>query len=584
MIDQTSGRNVKLQALGVICLSVFLTACGGGGSSAPPPPTPPAPLTLSTAVNCSAPVVSSSSSSANVWSYSNTTVNSTSTAFLLTGVLPGQSVTFIFSNGAASAATVPSFGASPEPLQFSVAAAMEQSASTARPTALDEHSDEMHSRLQESNRQIAQKLRRTNSTLASTAAAFELFTPRPRSLEAPALGTTKTWVDAPPSSAVTNYSTSAQAACLVPNGRNVVVWVDPVAQSLGKVTASSVASIANTYCGTNGGFDQVTRLLGDAWGASAAQKYIDVIQDSPLQDINIVVVNAPANAGWAGYFWGGNNVLKTSEPNSNQALVFFINANQLKQDVNFTLSTLLHETTHMVNFYQRAILQGYQHDTWLEETSAMMTEDIITPTTVCKPDSSGYNKIASYRLPKYLQTGGAVSYVNWPTLTDSGPNYAIGGAFGAFLNRRYGLSIYQKLITNCHDTYASATAANTSYACLDNLIKTNINTSGSLGIGFADEFARFGTSIFGALPAVGAPPGYGYPSVSHSGYTLMPIDVSAMVSLNPAWLPATAAPLVNGFTAATHTYLRDTVAAGVNTYSRSNIVVPANTTVSLVLK
>ncbi len=484
-------------------------------------------------------------------------------------VSAGQSVTVIFSNGTASTLTLPGFGASPDADQVQVVTAKGGGVFAADASLPDEHGDAFHTRLLESNRQIAQQLRLGGENkAAANAAKFDINAARPRAADALANGVTRTWIDGPPGSPVTNYATSVQKACLAPNGRNVLVWVDPAAQSTGKVTASSVAAIANTYCGTKGGFDQVTRLLGDAWGLGAA-KYSDLIQDtSTLQDINIVVVNAPANTGWAGYFWLGNNLLKSSAPNSNQALVFFINANQLKQDQNFALSTLLHETTHMINFYQRSVIKGYDHDVWLEETSAMMTEDIVSPTTVCKTDGSGYNKIASYRLPTYLRTGGAVSYVNWPDL--SGPNYAIGGAFGAFLNRRYGLKIYQQLMGSCID----GTTNTTSYSCLDTLIKSNG------GIGFADEFARFGTTAFGTLPPAGVPAGYGYPAVSSLGYSLMPIDVSAMVSL----LPATASPLTSGNTATTHTYLRDTVAAGVTTYTRRGIVVPANTTVSVVIK
>jgi hypothetical protein len=51
----------------------------------------------------------------------------------------------------------------------------------------------------------------------------------------------------------------------------------------------------------------------------------------------------------------------------------------------------------MINFYQRAIVRGTDHDTWLEETSAMMGEDILN-----KRMSGGtFNKIAESRLPAF---------------------------------------------------------------------------------------------------------------------------------------------------------------------------------------
>jgi hypothetical protein len=277
-------------------------------------------------------------------------------------------------------------------------------------------------------------------------------------------------------------------------------------------------------------------------------------------------LNVPASAGWAGYFFAGNNLLKTPSNSSNEALAFFINANQVKADLNFATSTLLHESTHMVNFYQRTIALGMLHDTWLEETSAMMTEDIVTPAVV-PAGVGGYNKILSYRLRDYLLTGGNVSYITWPTLLDSSPNYAIGGGFGAFLNRRYGLSIYQQLVTSCSDDGTSALT----YACLDGLIKANGGTS------FSDEFSRFGATAFGQFPAVGTPAGYGYPSTVAGAYTLQAKDLSPLSLAAPA-------SLTSGYTATSHTYQRDTIAAGKTSYVRNGVVVPANTSLMVIIK
>jgi Peptidase M30 len=494
----------------------------------------------------------------------------------LTGLSAGKAVTVVSSNGASSTLAMPSPGTSPEPMQTQGRAVNDLAAPLHANSSMDDHTDQAHTRILESSRQLVKKLVPiSNSAFAAGVAAREQKSTQPSVQYAPTLNTTKTWIDYGGAGTVpTNYSTSVQAVCTTPSGRNVVIWVDPTAITSFKASAASITAFANAYCGTTGvsGISQqITNLMGDVWGSNAARYPNDVIQDTVKQDINIVVLNVPINTGWAGYFYGLNNFLKTAGADfvySNEALVFFINANQLQASLNFTLSTLLHETAHMVNFYQRSITRGYEHDTWLEETSAMMTEDIIAPTIIKNADGSGYNKIATTRLPGYLGTGGAVSYINWPDLSSS--NYHMGGAFGAFLNRRYGLALYKQLVTACVD----GTATTTSYGCLDSLIKTNG------GVGFADEFTRFGASMFGTLPAVGAPAGYGFPAVTSLGYTLMPIDVASMVSL----LPVSPSPLTSGFTATTHSYVRGTLAAGVTTYSRRNIVVPANTSVSVVVK
>lgn len=576
MTHWISGRNTKLQALSFACLTVILTACGGGGgggdSAAMVAVVPPVSLNLgcigascnSTAGNLV------NSSGATVWTYDNPATTAASLDINMTGISAGKVVTVIYSNGTASAASLPDKGVSPDLLGTSVSLALDSAASGMVQSSKQDHDDEKHHQLLENNRAIAKKLIPTDSGMSNAGAVRPdlLSVPAQAFYASTALNTTKTWIEYQGTGTTrTDYLTTAQAICTLPNGRNVVVWVDPVAQSLGKAASADIAAFASMYCGPQGGYGQIATLLGDAWGAAAALKYTNVISDSPLQDINIVVVNAPSTVLWAGYFYGGNNILKTATaPNTNEALVFFISADQLKNSLPFTLSTLLHETTHMVNFYQRGVLKGNIHDVWLEETSAMMTEDIVGP-TVIQANGSSYNKIIANRLPGYLKTGGAVSYVNWTNL--AGSSYYIGGAFGAFLNRRYGVTLYKQLVTSCTDGITNST----SYGCLDTLIKNNG------GVGYADEFARFGTSIFGALPTVGAPAGYGYPALTSGGYSLLPIDVSAMVSLLP--VPAAQA---GTFAATSHTYSRDTVAAGASTYSRRGIVVPPNTTVSVVVK
>ncbi len=165
-----------------------------------------------------------------------------------------------------------------------------------------------------------------------------------------------------------------------------------------------------------------------------------------LQDVHVVFLNVPSGTNWGGYFYSINNFQKTYVPSpplsptyyaySNQALAFFINARGVKTNRGYYGSTLLHELTHMVNYYQRSLKKEAPYDTWLEEMSAMMTEDVITPAVT--PDH--YAKIPDNRIRPYVESGGAISLINWGEGVPSG-NYAVGGSLGAFLDRRYGLSI-----------------------------------------------------------------------------------------------------------------------------------------------
>ena len=521
-----------------------------------------------------------------VWRYRNASGTDATLNLDIAGVSAGRTVTLLFSNGtAATATTTPNAGVPAEPVTPAFAPPapagdrFAELSTQQTETAIIDQQDLSHSQLLENNGTLARAIANMNSARNPMLSADGAGIPAPGApLAAPAIDTARIWNDLFDSTSnPTKYTTTAQAVCATGNGRNAVIWVDPNAQGSGKVTAATVAAFANTFCGdgsgTAGGFAQLVNLLGDAWGSGAAV-YPELISDSSLQDINIVIIDptsTPAPA-WAGYFYGYNNFTASghsnSKPNSNEALVFFINANAASSSLNNTLSTLIHEATHMINFYQRSVVRNVTHDVWLEETTAMMSEDIVSPTVVKKPDGSGFNKIAESRLPAYLRTGGAVSYINWPQL--STPNYAVGGAFGAYLNRRYGLSIFSQLLSNCSD----GTTGNTSYTCLDTLIKNNG------GVGFAEDYAHAGASLFAALPAAGMPAFYGYPAKTDAGYTLAAIDVSAYANLRPS----TATALASGYTATTHTYKLETVAAGKTSYLRNGVVVPANTTLIVVVR
>lgn len=507
-----------------------------------------------------------SGSGVGAWKFVNTNSTPALLNINIAGVQAGQKATLVFANtGVTTAAQSPSTGTLASPV-----ATPSGQATPLRTTGLNVDASteaSAHDALLIRNRETAellqniaeQPVRALNSTVTTGQAAAT-----------PGLGAVRVWNDLYNSpTAPVPYSTSAAAICGLPSGRNVVFWVDPNARALGKVSNTDLSVMQTAVCGAAGGFDRMTQLLGDVWGTAAAAYANYLIQDgSNLQDINIVIANVPANTGWGGYFYSGNNFLNTASvslANSNQALVFFINANHIKANLPGMVSALLHEATHMTNFYQRTITRGTSHDTWLEESSAMMTEGIIGPVAV-----SGYDSLASDRIPNYLHTGGGVSYVNWPNL--SAGNYAIGGGFDAYLIRRYGLSIAQQLITTCND---GSKVVNGSYYCLDNLIKANG------GLGFADEFAHFGAAMFAALPLSKSLDRYSLPAKTDAGYAFAAIDVS----LSSIYMPAQPTAIgASGFTATSHYYTVDTIGSGKSNYVRNNVSVPAGSTLLLVIR
>jgi hypothetical protein len=575
-------KHFSVKSLFVPMVCAALVSCGGGGGGGPAPEplltgalTPDCSGEGCAAVNAN----TYSGSGIGVWRFNNTSGAEVSFNVDIAGVAAGKTATLVFSNGSQATATAPSPGvlASPVTPEVVPAALSAEARSFAGAAAESAGHDDAHAQMLEKNRAVANGLMRSRSTTPATGDLASSLPGVARLSFSPAVkGDSRKWIDNFPATPV-SYDTVARAVCRLPSGRNVVWWVDPSSESSGKLTAAALAALQASFCvdgSAAGGLARLNTLLGDVWG-SAASGLPEVIHDAPgdLQDVNVVLLNVPPGSGWAGYFAACNNLVKAEctkvNPRyiSNEALAFFINANQIKDNLEFATSTLLHESTHMVNFYQRFVARGVQHDTWLEETSAMMTEDIVAPAVI-----GGYNKILSVRLPAYLNAGGNVSYLNWPPLLESSSHYGMGGGFGAFLNRRYGLAIYTGLVTTCSDSRATSTAAaRTSYDCLDELIKAN------KGVGFSDEFSRFGATVFGQLPAAGAPAGYGYPGVQAGAYALQANDLSASKLAAPV-------SLASGYTATSQTYQRDAIAAGKTSYVRNGVVVPARTTLTLTIK
>jgi hypothetical protein len=487
-----------------------------------------------------------------IWGYNNTTASPANVDVNITGVHAGNVAVVVFSNGQPTSTTPPQI---PKSLQHrAVAHAILAKAS---PTSIRAATrDRAHGKLLEKNRERAIALIAGRVAVDTN---HVLLTPPPPAEPAPAptLGTTRSWYDnfsTPPR----KYGAAVRHTCKLPTSRNAVLWTDTSG------AAVDVQPFAQVFCGDAGGYARVTKLLGDVWGIGTEANTGTLISDLPsLQDVNIVFLNVPPGTGWGGYFDATNNFLADDGDlkTSNQALVFFINAPDISSGQNYYLSTLLHELTHMVNFYQRAVSRGFTHDTWLEETSAMMTEDIVVPAVV----SGGYSNITDDRVRPYLATGGDVSLVNWPQL--SGPHYSMGGSFGAFLDRRYGVRLYKGLVS------CDASRTPPSYGCLDKLIQS------FGGRDFGDESARFAATIFAVFPPAGIT-AFGYPQVENETYMMEPIDVSKFADQRPD----AAAPIGDNFPATSHTYSVATIGAGVTTLVAKGIVVPPHSAMLLVIR
>ncbi|MEJ6001925.1 M30 family zinc metallopeptidase [Paucibacter soli] len=496
-----------------------------------------------------------SGSGIGVWRYSNATAQSASVDIDIAGVRPGQDVTLTFSNGGSiDQATPPRAG-------VANALASAHAEAAAGGSSLARLEDRAHARALAANAQAISDMRRLPEQppggerrliqSARSAAALPV-----------ANGTTRIWNDLHDSaSAPTPYSTRAYASCTVAKGRRVVFWVD---EQLTGLSDSTMAQLQDSFCGDNGTMSRTVALLGDVWGSAADRRWYWIKETAEqLQDVNMVILNTPSSSDWAGYFSPRNNILRAAGgnfANSNEALAFFIKGSGLIKNPPYYVSTLVHELTHLINYYQRWVSRGLDHDSWLEETSAMMSEDIMATTA-----TPGYHKITQTRLPSYLASGAGVSLLKWTELDDD--HYNLGGSFGAFLNRRYGLAVAQQLITDCTPTQSS-------YACLDAIIRKNG------GGGFADEFARMGASVFGGMPSHGQPWGYGFRKVQAGDYLLNAVDTAALGAKRRSEVLGQ----LSNFGMTSHSYQADTVALGASRYVRRGVQVPPATTLTVVVR
>jgi hypothetical protein len=503
-----------------------------------------------------------------VWRYRNSAASARSIDLDLANVQAGQSVTLIFSNGETADATeVPGTGTVAAALAAVEPRARAQLATVATTTADARlaRDDTAHAhRLDESRRQWLDDLRDA-ARAATGQPAAELQT-RSRALAATTIGSTRVWNDLfdDPAKPVP-FTATAQSSCAA-GKRRLVFWIDQKLSDARTVQAAQLEPLRNSFCGDQGGFARTTALLGDVWGSTevAARPWLIQETGTDLQDVHIVVTDQMgADGGVAGYFYGLNNSLRTRSSryvNSNEALAFFINGTGLARDPTFYASTLVHELTHMVNYHQRSIRRGTSHDSWLEETSAMATEDLLADTI-----TPGANKIIRSRMPSYLRSGGGVAMVDWASSSDSA-NYGVGGSLAAFLNRRYGSAWAQQIVTGCDGV--------TSYGCLDTVLRR----LGSEGL--PDEWERMGTSLFGGMPQRHAPAGYGLPQTQTDGFWLMGGDTVELADTRKS------APVksLTRLGRTSHTYLDDQVPAGATRYQRRGVMVPAGVVLTVVVR
>lgn len=404
-------------------------------------------------------------------------------------------------------------------------------------------------------------------------ASFNTLLSTPAIAPAYTLGNSKTWYD---DTNMKTVSTTLRSQGSLSNGYKVNIWVQDsewnTAGGSYKITQAMADLLRDKFSTAQSGiFDMVTSLTGgQPWGShSYGSSLIPA-----TQDIQIVLSNLTPDlqpSGLLGYFYGNNNFLKNtgaSNSNSNEALMFFLDSETLASPVNASryqadmVSSLAHEFVHMINFYQRAVLPATDRrfDSWLEETSAMMVQNIID-----KKLSSDHYSLTESWFPDWISKDAASNC----SLTDAYSSnsacfsYNLGGTYGGYLLRQYGLGFYKDLL--------QSTDTNSISALTNTIKKYDTNAD------FGTSVRRWGASI-ALLDSSKLPTGFGYPersgTVGNITYTLPAVNGPDFASSRYL------APLPTSLKSYAHA-AQSCTASGSSYYKRVNI--PASTALTVIV-
>ncbi|UXY16997.1 hypothetical protein N8I74_08305 [Chitiniphilus purpureus] len=502
-------------------LTILLAGCGGGGGgggSVPvgggtmtptPTPIPTAGVALKpdcAGANCGAVDGQTyAGSGIGIWRFDNTGSTGVNLPVSIAGVR-GRSVTLIYTNPTAAPVAMPSIALGATQQQGDPSLPVTAPAANQLPARVRQFDPKRH-------------LHRAEHRLLAARRA-----PPP---VAALIGDSRDWIVTDTGDQISTRTTTLRRKLTAGDGRIVNLWVENSEYGPGKVSDAQLDRLANAFAGSGDSvYNMVTGLAGQPWGEHVQSDLIPA-----AQELNIVFVNFDRDGapyGLLGYFWSVNNFIRDdNDPElqySNEALSFFMDTETLylvqgNTGLKVQVSTLAHEFVHMINYYQRGVLLYddrndtdrrndlyYGFDTFLEESTALMMEDIVG----LKLDPT-YNAARDTSFPGYLANSSFnCSLTRW--IGDTGSlcfSYNVAASFGAYLLRHHGIGFYQGLLRNKSST--------DSVAMLDNAIRQ------AGGTGLADALRRWAT-VIALLPANGAPALHGYPERRDSGYTLPAIN------------------------------------------------------------
>ncbi|WP_373791300.1 M30 family zinc metallopeptidase [Delftia acidovorans] len=488
-----------------LALGAVLAGCGGGGGGGPSGPSSQLTAACSGTACGAANATTYSGQGVGVWSYTNTTQAEQQIPVALTN-LGSKQVTLIYTNNGDASVPMPALTLTP-PAATTATAQKSLSAAPATGNQIPERIRNFKPRLTAADTQARQSI-------------------KPQAAAILPVGSQRSWfVETGSSKIETRQATlRRQASVPTPTGtRTINVWLEDSEYDAAKVSDAMLDTLVQRFTsGSDAVYPLITGLSGEPWGAHSYSNLIDPDQPLDIVFVNFVPDRTPY--GLLGYFWSLNNFkADPADPDvkySNQSLSFYMDTETLYLDpaagMTNQISTLSHEFVHMTNFYRRSVQLSkpgtdYAFDTFLEEMSAMMGEDIVAQRV-----TPGFNSIASGRAPSWLSRSGFnCDPAAWSADT-AAPcfGYDVNGSLGAYLVRQYGVGFYKQLLSN--------TTSTDSLQVLGNAIQQ----AGGPTLPVAVQ--RWGANI--ALLPADSPGGFGWPARTEQGFTLAAINGSSLAS------------------------------------------------------
>ena len=296
------------------------------------------------------------------------------------------------------------------------------------------------------------------------------------------------------------------------HGKNLYMWVadncwGPDSKKTYHVTQTMIDAFAPKFLNEgadNDIYEWVTNAAGAPWGATSYKYLIPETDDIHIWLTDIDDDNKTTGTITLGYYYARDNFIKNLNDDllkgSNEKLMFTLDAvlfgQTNKGSWNVTdywpqefISTLAHEFTHMIYFYQKEVIKNKNSNTAINEMSAQCIEDLVASKIMANgprgvpygTPNSGNSGIKNGRIPLF-NSNNDFNLLDWSSNeNESLINYSKTYTFGAFLMRNYGGA---KLIRELIQNNATGTAS----------IVNAVNANGGAVQNYGEILQRFGVA------------------------------------------------------------------------------------------